>query len=40
TARRQGALEAFAKSAVRNAGSRVSNQILRGVLGGVSGRRR
>lgn len=40
TSRRQGALEAFAKSAVRNAGSRVSNQILRGVLGGVSGRRR
>ena len=39
TTRRQGALEAFAKSAVRSAGTRVSNQILRGVLGGVSRRR-
>ncbi len=39
TSRRQGALEAFAKSAMRNAGNRVTNQILRGVLGGVSRRR-
>ena len=39
TSRRQGALEAFAKSAVRSAGTKVSNQILRGVLGGVSRRR-
>ena len=39
TSRRQGALEAFAKSAMRNAGNRLTNQILRGVLGGVSRRR-
>ena len=39
TSRRQGALEAFAKSAARSAGTRVSGQILRGVLGGVSRRR-
>jgi uncharacterized protein len=39
TSRRQGALEAFAKSAARSAGTKMSNQILRGVLGGVSRRR-
>ncbi len=39
TNRRQGALETFAKSAVRSAGTRVTNQILRGVMGGVSRRR-
>lgn len=37
--RRQGALEAFAKSAVRSAGTKVTNQILRGVMGGVTRRR-
>ena len=40
TKRRQGALESVAKSAMRTAGTRVTNQILRGVLGGVSGGRR
>lgn len=39
TSRRQGALEAFAKSAVRSAGTKVSNQVMRGVLGGVTRRR-
>jgi len=38
--RRQGAIESVAKSAMRTAGTRVTNQILRGVLGGVSGGRR
>ncbi len=37
TKRRQGAIESVAKSAMRTAGTRVTNQILRGVLGGVSG---
>jgi len=37
TRRRQGAIETVAKSAMRTAGTRVTNQILRGVLGGVSG---
>ncbi|MCB1560253.1 MAG: DUF853 family protein, partial [Xanthomonadales bacterium] len=36
TKRRQGALEAMTKSAMRSAGSRVGRQILRGVLGGIS----
>ncbi len=36
TSRRQGALETVAKSAMRTAGTRVTNQILRGVLGGVA----
>ncbi|MBI2397595.1 MAG: DUF853 family protein [Xanthomonadales bacterium] len=40
TRRRQGAIETVAKSAMRTAGTRVTNQILRGVLGGVSGGRR
>jgi hypothetical protein len=40
TKRRQGAIETVAKSAMRTAGTRVTNQILRGVLGGVSGGRR
>jgi DNA helicase HerA-like ATPase len=40
TKRRQGALESVAKSAMRTAGTRMTNQILRGVLGGVSGGRR
>ncbi len=37
TKRRQGAIETVAKSAMRTAGTRMTNQILRGVLGGVSG---
>ena len=37
TKRRQGAIESVAKSAMRSAGTRMTNQILRGVLGGVSG---
>ena len=37
TKRRQGAIESVAKSAMRTAGTRMTNQILRGVLGGVSG---
>ena len=36
TKRRQGALEAMTKSAMRTVGSRVGRQILRGVLGGIS----
>ncbi len=40
TRRRQGAIETVAKSAMRTAGTRMTNQILRGVLGGVSGGRR
>ena len=35
TSRRQGMLEALAKSAARNAGSQVSRSIMRGVLGGI-----
>jgi len=37
TKRRQGAIETVAKSAMRTASTRMTNQILRGVLGGVSG---
>ena len=37
TKRRQGAIEQVAKSAMRTAGTRMTNQILRGILGGVSG---
>jgi DNA helicase HerA-like ATPase len=37
TKRRQGAIESVAKSAMRTAGTRMTNQILRGILGGVSG---
>ena len=42
TNRRQGALEGMAKQAMRSAGSQITTQILRGVLGGIlgSGRRR
>ena len=36
TSRRQGMLEAMAKSAARNAGGRLGRSILRGVLGGIS----
>ena len=35
TGRRQGMLEALAKSAARNAGSQISRSIMRGVLGGI-----
>jgi hypothetical protein len=37
TSRRQGALEGMAKQAMRTAGSQLTNQILRGVLGGILG---
>ena len=33
TSRRQGMIEAMAKSAARNAGSKLGNSLLRGVLG-------
>ena len=36
TKRRQGAVEAMAKSAARSVGSRLGRQVLRGVLGGIS----
>jgi DNA helicase HerA-like ATPase len=36
TSRRQGMLEAMAKSAARNAGGRLGRSILRGVLGGIT----
>ena len=35
TKRRQGALETMTKQAARTAGSKLGNQILRGVLGGI-----
>ncbi len=38
TGRRQGMLEAFAKSAARNAGNQFSRSILRGMLGSISRR--
>jgi DNA helicase HerA-like ATPase len=38
TGRRQGMLEAFAKSAIRNVGSQLGRTILRGVLGSMSKR--
>jgi len=37
TRRRQGALEAMTKSAMRTVGTKVGNQIIRGVLGGIAG---
>jgi DNA helicase HerA-like ATPase len=40
TKRRQGAVEAMAKSAVRTVGTGLGRQILRGVLGGIMGSRR
>ena len=40
TNRRQGMIEAMAKSAVRAAGSRLGQQIVRGVLGGIFGGKR
>ena len=40
TKRRQGAVEAMAKSAVRTMGTGLGRQILRGVLGGIMGGRR
>ncbi len=39
TSRRQGAVEAMAKSTARTVGNRIGREILRGVLGGVSRRR-
>ena len=36
TGRRQGMIEAMAKSAARNAGSQMSRSIMRGILGGMS----
>ncbi len=38
TSRRQGMLEAFAKSAMRNAGGQVGRSILRGIFGSISRR--
>ncbi len=38
--RRQSASEAFAKSVARSMGSKVGNEIVRGVLGGIFGKRR
>jgi len=35
TSRRQGALEAMAKSTLRTMGNQLGKQILRGVLGGI-----
>lgn len=40
TKRRQGALEAMTKSTMRTVGTRLGNQILRGVLGGIAGGRK
>jgi len=40
TSRRQGAIEAVAKSTMRSVGNQVGRQILRGVLGGISGNTR
>lgn len=37
TSRRQGAIEAVAKSTIRSMGNQVGRQILRGVLGGMAG---
>jgi hypothetical protein len=37
TKRRQGMVEAFAKSAARSVGGQLGRQILRGVLGGILG---
>jgi len=36
TSRRQGAIETMAKSAMRTAGTRMTNRVLRGVLGGTT----
>ncbi len=40
TKRRQGALEAMTKSTMRTVGTKLGNQILRGVLGGIAGGRK
>lgn len=40
TSRRQGAVEAMAKSTMRTVGTRIGNEIVRGVLGGITGGRR
>jgi uncharacterized protein len=40
TARRQGAVEAMAKSTMRTVGNQLGKQLLRGVLGGLSGGKR
>ena len=40
TGRRQGALEAMAKSTMRRVGNQLGNQIVRGVLGGLTGGKR
>jgi len=39
TSRRQGMIETMAKQTMRTAGSKLGNQILRGVLGGMMGRK-
>ncbi len=39
TRRRQGAVEAMTKSAMRSAGSQIGRQIMRGIMGGMSRRR-
>jgi hypothetical protein len=39
TSRRQGAVEAMAKSTMRTVGNRLGQAIVRGVLGGISGGR-
>ncbi|MFN7782770.1 MAG: helicase HerA-like domain-containing protein [Lysobacterales bacterium] len=39
TSRRQGAVEAMAKSTMRTVGNQLGRQLLRGVLGGLGGRR-
>jgi len=40
TRRRQGAIEAMTKSTMRTVGTKLGNQILRGVLGGIAGGRK
>jgi uncharacterized protein len=40
TSRRQGAVEAMAKSTMRTMGNQLGRQLLRGLLGGLGGRRR
>jgi hypothetical protein len=40
TGRRQGMIETMAKSVVRTAGSKVGQQIVRGILGGIFGGKR
>jgi uncharacterized protein len=40
TRRRQGAIETMTKSTMRTVGTKLGNQILRGVLGGMAGGRK